>query len=90
MAATTQAQVFFHGNRAAENNQRCAPCLGRRMLAAVFFWDYDLELLVQGGYITVKGQSRSDSLLLSPYHWAKLFRGVVAIVAVPMRFAVIC
>ena len=39
---------------------------------------------------TVKGQSRSDSLLLSPYHWAKLFRGVVAIVAVPMRFAVIC
>ena len=24
---------------------------------------------------TVKGQSRSDSLLLSPYHWAKLFRG---------------
>ena len=38
---------------------------------------------------TVKGQSRSDSLLLSPYHWAKLFRGVVAIVAVPMRFAVI-
>ena len=38
----------------------------------------------------VKGQSRSDSLLLSPYHWAKLFRGVVAIVAVPMRFAVIC
>ena len=55
-----------------------------------FFGDYDLELLVQGGYITVKGQSRSDSLLLSPYHWAKLFRGVVAIVAVPMRFAVIC
>ena len=41
-------------------------------------------------YHTVKGQSRSDSLLLSPYHWAKLFRGVVAIVAVPMRFAVIC
>ena len=41
-------------------------------------------------YSTVKGQSRSDSLLLSPYHWAKLFRGVVAIVAVPMRFAVIC
>ena len=39
---------------------------------------------------TVKGQSRSDSLLLSPYHWAKLFRGVVAIVAVPMRFAMIC
>ena len=39
---------------------------------------------------TVKGQSRSDSLLLSPYHWAKLLRGVVAIVAVPMRFAVIC
>ena len=39
---------------------------------------------------TVKGQGRSDSLLLSPYHWAKLFRGVVAIVAVPMRFAVIC
>ena len=39
---------------------------------------------------TVKGQSRSDSLLLSPYHWAKLFRGVVAIVAVPIRFAVIC
>ena len=39
---------------------------------------------------TVKGQSRGDSLLLSPYHWAKLFRGVVAIVAVPMRFAVIC
>ena len=39
---------------------------------------------------TVKGQSRSDSLLLSPYHWAKLFGGVVAIVAVPMRFAVIC
>ena len=39
---------------------------------------------------TVKGQSRSDSLLLSPYHWAKLFRGVVAIVVVPMRFAVIC
>ena len=41
-------------------------------------------------FLTVKGQSRSDSLLLSPYHWAKLFRGVVAIVAVPMRFAVIC
>ena len=39
---------------------------------------------------TVKGQSRSDSLLLSPYHWAKLFRGVVAIVAVSMRFAMIC
>ena len=39
---------------------------------------------------TVKGQSRSDSLLLSPYHWAKLFGGAVAIVAVPMRFAVIC
>ena len=39
---------------------------------------------------TVKGQSRSDSLFLSPYHWAKLFRGVVAIVAVPMRFPVIC
>ena len=39
---------------------------------------------------TVKGQSRSDSLLLSPYHWAKLFRGIVAIVAVPMRFAMIC
>ena len=39
---------------------------------------------------TVKGQSRSDSLLLSPYHWAKLFRGVVAIVAVPMGFAMIC
>ena len=42
-----------------------------------------------GVHITVKGQSRSDSFLLSPYHWAKLFRGVVAIVAVPMRFAVI-
>ena len=42
------------------------------------------------GSHTVKGQSRSDSLLLSPYHWTKLFRGVVAIVAVPMRFAVIC
>ena len=39
---------------------------------------------------TVKGQSRSDSLLLSPYHWAKLFGGVVAIVAVTLRFAVIC
>ena len=37
-----------------------------------------------------QGSSRSDSLLLSPYHWAKLFGGVVAIVAVPMRFAVIC
>ena len=40
--------------------------------------------------VTVKGQSRSDSLLLSPSHWAKLLRGVVAIVAVPMRFALIC
>ena len=40
--------------------------------------------------VIVKGQSRSDSLLLSPYHWAKLFRGVVAIVAVPMRIAMIC
>ena len=30
------------------------------------------------------------SLLLSPYLWAKLFRGVVAIVAAPMRFAMIC
>ena len=49
-----------------------------------------VESLVPSGLCTVKGQSRSDSLLLSPYHWAKLFRGVVAIVAMPMRFAVIC
>ena len=47
-------------------------------------------LFSSNGLYTVKGQSRSDSLLLSPYHWAKLFRGVVAIAAVPMRFAVIC
>ena len=39
---------------------------------------------------TVKGQSHSDSLLLSPCHWAKLFRGVVAIVAVPVRFRGLC
>ena len=49
-----------------------------------------IHIYLQLWPFTVKGQSRSDSLLLSPYHWAKLFRGVVAIVAVPMRFAVIC
>ena len=49
-----------------------------------------LSFCTKARMCTVKGQSRSDSLLLSPYHWAKLFRGVVAIVAVPMRFAVIC
>ena len=51
-----------------------------------------MEVTIFNGktHYTVKGQSRSDSLLLSPYYWAKLFRGVVAIVAVPMRFAVIC
>ena len=50
----------------------------------------DLGLSENHVSCTVKGQSRSDSLFLSPYHWAKLFRGVVAIVAVPMRFPVIC
>ena len=50
-----------------------------------------MGLYILWGFVsTVKGQSRSDSFFLSPYHWAKLFRGVVAIVAVPMRFAVIC
>ena len=49
-----------------------------------------MGLYILWGFVsTVKGQSRSD-FFLSPYHWAKLFRGVVAIVAVPMRFAVIC
>ena len=53
------------------------------MLRSEFFL-----VIIQGALDgTVKGQSRSDSLLLSP---AKRFRGVVAIVAVPMRFAVIC
>ena len=52
--------------------------------------EIELSISVRLIAYTVKGQSRSDSLLLSPYHWAKLFRGVVAIVAVPMRFAVIC
>ena len=61
-----------------EDLQRCIS-RGRRSTKDMFIRD-----------VTVKGQSRSDSLLLSPYHWEKLFRGVVAIVAVPTRFAVIC
>jgi hypothetical protein len=45
-----------------------------------FQWVNDDKPWAFGVPYTVKGQSRSDSLLLKPYHWAKLFRGVVAIV----------
>ena len=79
----------------------CCCCWARKLLLLLAAGCYLLPagclllacLLADGSWLlttTVKGQSRSDSLLLSPYHWAKLFRGVVAIVAVPMRVAVIC
>ena len=51
--------------------------------------DHCIDVIWLSG--TVKGQSRNDSSLLSPYHWAKLFKGGVAIVTVLlMRFAMIC
>ena len=95
-------QVQYGINDVIVMNFRTAG-LESRCRCGMFFWKQRTRIFTDGrsnsSFITrertsrqctVKGQSRSDSLLLSPYHWAKLFRGVVAIVAVPMRFAVIC